>query len=287
MKLFRGVFLPLFLCAAILSIGFFAPQLFLRRTPDFKDDPQTVSIAGTKNPMYVAADTELILSPWDQYDANNALAARNYMDGEQLERLSFHLYDYLPLFLPEGAALPDDSDDLMSFVRTNDGSLFFMEDYRLAGKSGDYLLSFAALYECNYFCTFLSIDVVPADGDTQAMRHPEALETNFHIAVEFWQSAYPRTDIAAMLAKANYEDSTVTEFIRFWALLDSLPPAGAFSPWSRVLEICQDVYAFNYEDRSYITLTNETNYTATMIYDKKAGVFVGFSLDPALLYLTD
>lgn len=286
MKLFRGVLLPLFLCAAILSIGFFAPQLFLRRTPDFKDAPQAVSIAGAKNPMYVAADTELILSPWEQYDVVSALPARRYMDDEQFEYFSLYLQEYLPLFLPEGVALPDDFDEFMPFVRTNNGGLFFMEDYRISGKGGDYLLSFAVLY--HYGCTLLYFDAAPADGDTQAMRYPEALETNFNIAFEFWQSAYPRTETAETLAKANYENSTVTEFIRFWALLDSLPTIYTFTPWSHALEIYQDVYTFNYKGRSYITLTNADNYAATMIYDKKAGGFVGFSLDPALLYcLTD
>ena len=43
-NIFLSVFLPLFLCAAILTLGYFSPTLFSRVMPNFKNKESAAQI---------------------------------------------------------------------------------------------------------------------------------------------------------------------------------------------------------------------------------------------------
>lgn len=45
-NIFLSVFLPLFLCAAILTLGYFSPTLFSRVMPNFKNKESAAQITG-------------------------------------------------------------------------------------------------------------------------------------------------------------------------------------------------------------------------------------------------
>ena len=45
-NIFLSVFLPLFLCAAILTLGYFSPMLFSRVMPNFKIKESSAQITG-------------------------------------------------------------------------------------------------------------------------------------------------------------------------------------------------------------------------------------------------
>ena len=48
--IFLSVFLPLFLCAAILTLGYSSPTLFSRVMPNFKNKESAAQITGAESP---------------------------------------------------------------------------------------------------------------------------------------------------------------------------------------------------------------------------------------------
>lgn len=67
-NIFLSVFLPLFLCAAILTLGYFSPMLFSRVMPNFKNKESAAQITGAESPLYLEDPSSLVLPPWDDID---------------------------------------------------------------------------------------------------------------------------------------------------------------------------------------------------------------------------
>ena len=67
-NIFLSVFLPLFLCAAILTLGYFSPTLFSRVMPNFKNKESAAQITGAESPLYLEDPSSLILPPWNDID---------------------------------------------------------------------------------------------------------------------------------------------------------------------------------------------------------------------------
>lgn len=278
MSRLRGL-LPFFLCAAILAAGAALPQLLLRHTPDFKNTPETIAIAGTGNPMYVAPDADLVFAPWDQFDHGHPSPAS--LHEENFEKFAERIEQTLALLPPDYACTPDGMD-IFEHMVSIDGTVFFLEDYALESKGGPIRVKMA-----------LSRDNIPlylsftAEGNqTEAHLYPSALETNFGIAAELWTAAYPRSDIAAMLANANYGSSNVITFINFFCTLDALPAFETITcaaPWLAVLEDCKTIRAFTYREQSCITAADSQNRVATLFFDQKSRCITGFSIDPLLI----
>ena len=67
-NIFLSVFLPLFLCAAILTLGYFSPMLFSRVMPNFKNKESAAQITGAESPLYLEDPSSLVLPPWNDID---------------------------------------------------------------------------------------------------------------------------------------------------------------------------------------------------------------------------
>lgn len=67
-NIFLSAFLPLFLCAAILTLGYFSPTLFSRVMPNFKNKESAAQITGAESPLYLEDPSSLILPPWNDID---------------------------------------------------------------------------------------------------------------------------------------------------------------------------------------------------------------------------
>ena len=76
-NIFLSVFLPLFLCAAILcaailTLGYFSPMLFSRVMPNFKNKESAAQITGAESPLYLEDPSSLVLPPWNDIDDSKA-----------------------------------------------------------------------------------------------------------------------------------------------------------------------------------------------------------------------
>lgn len=96
-NIFLSVFLPLFLCAAILTLGYFSPTLFSRVMPNFKNKESAAQITGAESPLYLEDPSSLVLPPWNEIDtskssiyANNGNATPNTMRNFILQELSVY-----------------------------------------------------------------------------------------------------------------------------------------------------------------------------------------------------
>ena len=67
-NIFLSVFLPIFLCAAILTLGYFSPMLFSRVMPNFKNKESAAQITGAESPLYLEDPSSLVLPPWNDID---------------------------------------------------------------------------------------------------------------------------------------------------------------------------------------------------------------------------
>ena len=67
-NIFLSVFLPLFLCAAILTLGYSSPTLFSRVMPNFKNKESAAQITGAESPLYLEDPSSLVLPPWNDID---------------------------------------------------------------------------------------------------------------------------------------------------------------------------------------------------------------------------
>lgn len=67
-NIFLSAFLPLFLCAAILTLGYFSPTLFSRVMPNFKNKESAAQITGAESPLYLEDPSNLVLPPWNEID---------------------------------------------------------------------------------------------------------------------------------------------------------------------------------------------------------------------------
>ena len=70
-NIFLSVFLPLFLCAAILTLGYSSPTLFSRVMPNFKNKESAAQITGAESPLYLEDPSSLVLPPWNDIDDSN------------------------------------------------------------------------------------------------------------------------------------------------------------------------------------------------------------------------
>lgn len=96
-NIFLSAFLPLFLCAAILTLGYFSPTLFSRVMPNFKNKESAAQITGAESPLYLEDPSSLVLPPWNEIDtskssiyANNDNATPNTMRNFILQELNIY-----------------------------------------------------------------------------------------------------------------------------------------------------------------------------------------------------
>lgn len=96
-NIFLSVFLPLFLCTAILTLGYFSPTLFSRVMPNFKNKESAAQITGAESPLYLEDPSSLVLPPWNEIDtskssiyANNDNATPNTMRNFILQELNVY-----------------------------------------------------------------------------------------------------------------------------------------------------------------------------------------------------
>lgn len=94
-NIFLSVFLPLFLCAAILTLGYFSPALFSRVMPNFKNKESAAQITGAESPLYLEDPSSLILPPWNEIDDSKSqmyASDDNSVPGTLQDRIIQELY---------------------------------------------------------------------------------------------------------------------------------------------------------------------------------------------------
>lgn len=96
-NIFLSVFLPLFLCAAILTLGYFSPTLFSRVMPNFKNKESSAQITGAESPLYLEDPSSLVLPPWNEIDDSKSqvyASDDNSVPGTLQDRIIQELYIY-------------------------------------------------------------------------------------------------------------------------------------------------------------------------------------------------
>lgn len=96
-NIFLSVFLPLFLCAAILTLGYFSPALFSRVMPNFKNKESAAQITGAESPLYLEDPSSLVLPPWNDIDDSKSqvyASDDNSVPGTLQDRIIQELYIY-------------------------------------------------------------------------------------------------------------------------------------------------------------------------------------------------
>lgn len=96
-NIFLSVFLPLFLCAAILTLGYFSPMLFSRVMPNFKNKESAAQITGAESPLYLEDPSSLVLPPWNEIDDSKSqvyASDDNSVPGTLQDRIIQELYIY-------------------------------------------------------------------------------------------------------------------------------------------------------------------------------------------------
>ena len=140
MKRVRGVLLPLALCAAVLTVGVLLPQLLLRRTPDYKDAPSAVDIAGAESPLYLESEADIRLPPWDVIDAHASLPLSAYTGLTEAE-IHPALNQYIgALAAPFCGAVAEDQN-FADAMRVSAGQFFYLRDYPLSEEQDGRTLS--------------------------------------------------------------------------------------------------------------------------------------------------
>lgn len=94
-NIFLSAFLPLFLCAAILTLGYFSPTLFSRVMPNFKNKESAAQITGAESPLYLEDPSSLILPPWNEIDDSKSqmyASDDNSVPGTLQDRIIQELY---------------------------------------------------------------------------------------------------------------------------------------------------------------------------------------------------
>lgn len=94
-NIFLSVFLPLFLCAAILTLGYSSPTLFSRVMPNFKNKESAAQITGTESPLYLEDPSSLVLPPWNDIDDSKSqmyASDDNSVPGTLQDRIIQELY---------------------------------------------------------------------------------------------------------------------------------------------------------------------------------------------------
>lgn len=94
-NIFLSVFLPLFLCAAILTLGYFSPTLFSRVMPNFKNKESSAQITGAESPLYLEDPSSLVLPPWNDIDDSKSqmyASDDNSVPGTLQDRIIQELY---------------------------------------------------------------------------------------------------------------------------------------------------------------------------------------------------
>lgn len=94
-NIFLSVFLPLFLCAAILTLGYFSPTLFSRVMPNFKNKESAAQITGAESPLYLEDPSSLVLPPWNDIDDSKSqmyASDDNSVPGTLQDRIIQELY---------------------------------------------------------------------------------------------------------------------------------------------------------------------------------------------------
>lgn len=94
-NIFLSVFLPLFLCAAILTLGYSSPTLFSRVMPNFKNKESAAQITGAESPLYLEDPSSLVLPPWNDIDDSKSqmyASDDNSVPGTLQDRIIQELY---------------------------------------------------------------------------------------------------------------------------------------------------------------------------------------------------
>ena len=136
MSRLRGL-LPLFLCAAVLAAGAALPQLLLRHTPDYKNAPETIAIAGRESPLYLENPAGLRLPPWDAIELERAVSCTALFrsgagDAQRHAAADVHI---LACLTPFGAAAPAADVSFSDGLQIHN-NLIFLRDFEYTAASG-------------------------------------------------------------------------------------------------------------------------------------------------------
>lgn len=298
MKVLSSVFLPLLLCALILVLGFFMPALFGRVLPDFKDEPQTVSIAGAESPLYIENAVEVALPPWDVIDETHAASFSDLADfsDQGVEQVDALLTGYLEPFIPNAQIALDHPFYQSLLIQNN---LLFTRDFRVT-------TSFAA-YTVDLVVTTdglpLYVHTRESGTETAPVSDPEALEKDLAAALDICFSylenrmsdPYALNEISAVWlveeAQSVYPDTYVPVFAEVFSTLfrqvdtdtDGYLQTEILYLWEEVLRNRQDIYSLTYENETLLVVTDDQNHLCILFFDGAQARVTGISVDTALL----
>ncbi|MGN0479306.1 MAG: hypothetical protein ACI4GO_07715 [Hominenteromicrobium sp.] len=297
MKFFRSVLLPALLCAMILALGFFMPGLLGRVSPDFRDEPQTVSVAGAESPLYIENTVEVALPPWDIIDETRAASFSDLADfsdraAEQVDAL---LTGYLEPFIPDARITPD-HPFYQSLLIQND--LLFTRDFRVTTASAAYTVD-----------VVITTDGIPLyihtrelGTETAPASDPEVLEDDLASALgicsaylENWMYGQPLNEMSPVWLVEEAEivcpNTYVPVFAEVFSALFSRVDADAdgylqnelLYLWDEVLRNRQDIYSLTYENETLLVVTDDQNHLCLLFFDGTQARVTGISVDAALL----
>lgn len=296
MSRLRGL-LPLFLCAAVLAAGAALPQLLLRHTPDYKNAPETIAIAGKESPLYLEDDTDIALPPWDVIAAGGSVPLTDYLGAAQID--GDFVNDYIRSLVGLFAAVPAEDENFLSALRVLDGTLLYLRGYTYTATDGEqYTLDLAL---DNSAALPLSVHVRPLSDKTHPAASPDLLLSAFQEAFQFWKTQlserpeiYTADKDARMLwfqdsldlaygACSGSAAQLVSQFCTFLMACETIQLDG--SAWTEAIfapGYLEVGYAISYEDETVIVLTDYSNTPYTLYYDGAAQKITGFGLDARL-----
>lgn len=300
MKHFRTLFLPLLLCVLILLLGFFAPTVFDRLSPDFKNEVQTVSIAGTESPLYIADSTEIKLPPWDaQIFSDNWMPASTVywnISSENLDFFNTFVADCFEPFLTDGDTIPADTD-FFSKTRCCD-SFFFLQDLEVTTSQSRTCR--VDLVLCIDQAIPLYVHVRYTEDEVSPISDADSFESELMEALDYWflsSDLYNVYDYDMAVNDSEYinlRTESASAFTRFLFLFHPTSPY-IYSASSLETQTIQnllwslsDFSVLEYEDESLLVLADSANWLYCVLYDSVSNRVTGYGTDSeALFFLTD
>lgn len=306
MKIIRTFLIPLLLCGAILAVGLFSPYLFNTVSPDYRDEAQSVSIAGAESPLYIENEVDVSLPPWDVIgDAAGTLLMDTLTEGENVTAEGVNLMNtYIANLVEAFGPRPADGEDFCSKMRVADQQLLFLRDYRYTPPgSGQYTLDL--VLTSSAFPLYAHVRT--ADASPSPVSDTEAFEKDFILVRELFlpplmdelgyeatddsaQTVYIKDTLSAVTDQASemYPDSYVpalTDALGSMTLFFSDPLAGTTESssilyeWQNILLGTQDFYTMTYENETVIVLTDYNNRPYTLFFDGTENKCTGFGFD--------
>lgn len=304
----RTVLLPALLCAVIFALGFFMPVLYERTAQDFKNEPQTISVAGAESPLYIEGGATVLLPPWDIIGDSEGVSLSNLppSDDEIYLGINHYVTNMIRPFAPYGASgLPVSGTDFVPALHMYNDRLFFLRDFHYTSEGGgEYVLNLvftAEFFHPLYVHVYPASDPSPVADENALLRDLEATRDLFLLYQKEIENAVgiAMDDAEGFLknlldsAESTYPDTYVpslTEaFLFFLNPYNTYDNTGTWSvsydycyAWQELLWNMQDSYTLTYENETLLVMTDSQNYPYTLFFDGTSQHITGFSLDAAL-----